>query len=338
MPLKGRVAGQARGVAAALLVASACGGGSPSQPTPTPQPTPPPVPSTAWSVSGRVTSQSGQPISGATVAAEGLAQVTTDGSGSYTFKGDSAPADRPYYVDVRASGYLDRRVWVAYQLADRANVNVNMISKAAPFSLGFYRKLARNAFEAPGSLEILWLWEGANPKVYVRTVDQTGRPIEPEVLAGVYAEIPKAVRDWTAGRFTVTTLEHGSETRPRQDGWIIVDFTRNYSSDYCGFALIGALDGHIELVDDRCNCGSNKMPGQIVAHEIGHAMGFFHVDDPRDLMYPQASASCPAGVLSADEKYHARIAYSRTRGNKDPDSDWPGQMTLGLRPDIAVAN
>lgn len=334
-----RVAPWLAGPAVALLVGgAACGSRSPTQPTPPTKTTTPPPPSTAWSVSGRATSQTGQPVAGATVAADGLAQVTTDDSGSYKFAGNSPPASQPYSVDVRASGYLDRRVWVAYQLADRTNVNVDLISTAAPFSLAFYRQLARNGFEAPGSLEYLWPWEGGNPKFYVRTVDQNGKAIEPEVLAGVYAAIPQAVRDWTSRKFTVTTLEHGTETRSRQDGWIIVDFTRDYSSDYCGRAYIGAPDGHIELVDDRCNCGSNKMPGQVVAHEIGHALGFWHVSDRGALMYPQASASCPAGVLSSQERYHAKVVYSRTRGNKDPDSDWSGEMTLAVHPDVLVEN
>ena len=85
--------------------------------------------------------------------------------------------------------------------------------------------------------------------------------------------------DWTNGKLSVATLETGTETRPRTDGWIVVNITRDYSSEFCGCAFVGAPDGQIELVDDRCNCGSNKISGAIVAHEVGHAMGFFHVGE-----------------------------------------------------------
>jgi hypothetical protein len=323
-------------VAGLVTLASlpSCGGGSSS---PAPAPTPTPVPSTAWSVSGQVKSQVGQAIGGANVTPFGLAQVQTDSSGNYKYTGNSPTANNPYSVQISASGYLQRGVWVNYQLADRTGVSIDMISTAPPFSLTFYQQLARNAMEEPGSLEALWPWAGDSPKFYVRTVDQNGKAIEPEVLSGVYAAIPKAVSDWSSGKFTVSTLEHGIETRPRQDGWIVIDFTRDYSSDFCGRAFVGAPDGHIELVDDRCNCGSNKMPGQVVAHEIGHAMGFWHVSDRGALMYPQASATCPAGVLTGNERYHAKIVYGRARGNADPDADPDGGLALERAP-LLIAN
>jgi hypothetical protein len=39
------------------------------------------------------------------------------------------------------------------------------------------------------------------------------------------------------------------------------------------------------------------------------------------VMYPFAPGNCPPGSLSAAEKFHAAIAYSRPRGNRDPDVD-----------------
>ncbi|MGH9371795.1 MAG: hypothetical protein ACRD15_09730 [Vicinamibacterales bacterium] len=38
-------------------------------------------------------------------------------------------------------------------------------------------------------------------------------------------------------------------------------------------------------------------------------------------MYPYVPGNCPAGLLSAAEKLHAGIAYSRPRGNRNPDLD-----------------
>ena len=39
------------------------------------------------------------------------------------------------------------------------------------------------------------------------------------------------------------------------------------------------------------------------------------------MMFPFIAGDCPAGQLSAAETYHAGIAYSRPRGNLDPDRD-----------------
>ena len=62
------------------------------------------------------------------------------------------------------------------------------------------------------------------------------------------------------------------------------------------------------------------MPSAVAMHEGGHVLGFFHVSDNRSV-YPYAPGNCAPGDLSASEKFHAAIAYSRPRGNMDPDVD-----------------
>jgi hypothetical protein len=101
-----------------------------------------------------------------------------------------------------------------------------------------------------------------------------------------------------------------------------VDIKRDPEEDStCGTAFVGANPNVITLNNDVCSCGSNKIPGAVTLHEVGHAMGFFHVDDRRSVMYPFVPGDCPAGALSAAESHHAAIAYSRPRGNMEPDKD-----------------
>jgi hypothetical protein len=322
-----------------LAVASACGGSSSKLPLQSVSPTAPtPPPTTNWSVSGRITSQSGAPVGGAVVTPNGAPVVQTDTSGDYTIGSNDQPQQNPYSVQVSANGYLRREVWVGWQRSARTGIDIDLISLAAPFSLDFYRQLARDATEEPNSLQPLSLWPGGNPRVYVRTVDQNGDAIDPFVVSSISNVIPGAVSDWTNGKLTVASLEHGTSTRPRQDGWIIVNFTRNPTGgDVCGQSYVGALDGLIELVDGACTCGSSTVPKQVVVHEIGHAMGFFHVSDRASMMYPQASRNCTNTELSPSERFHSSVAWTRKPGNLDPDLDPSGLAPLSRR-DILVIN
>ena len=46
-------------------------------------------------------------------------------------------------------------------------------------------------------------------------------------------------------------------------------------------------------------------------------------------MFPYALGNCPPGNLSGNERYHAALAYTRSRGNEDPDKDgdWDAKVT-----------
>ncbi len=264
----------------------------------------------------------GRAIPGAIVQTDlQAAAFTADANGEFRVGGFASP--RTFRVTVEAQGFITRETYMRLEGGTR-NVAIDLLRDGSRFSLDFYRQLARDANES-ADLQPIWrLTE--SPSVYIRTVDQNGRAIEPEVLRGVKAAIPTAVSNWSTGKLAVRSIETGVETRPRTPGWIVVNILRDKKTEICGNAYVGAIDGQIQLWDDACSCGSNKLPGALIAHEVGHAMGFWHVTDEDAVMHKGLPGDCPNGILTEHEKYHATVAYSRARLNADQDVD-PDTMT-----------
>jgi hypothetical protein len=312
----------------------ACGGGGHTTPAPTPVPPAPPPPPQLAIVGHVVEYGTGRPVPGAVVAT-GLqvTPFTADANGEFRIGGFTIPTT--FHVTIEAQGYITRETYLRLRDGTR-NVTIDLLRNGGAFSLEYYRQIARDSLRIE-TFSVLWRLN-ENPSIYVRTVDQNGRPIEPEVLRGVYDAIPKAVDDWSAHRLRIATLETGVETRPRTAGWIVVNILREKEPEYCGLAEVGAVDGQIQLWDDACSCGSNKLPGTLVAHEVGHALGFFHVTDRDAVMYPAVPGGCPNGVLTARERYHAAVAYSRSRWNADQDIDSETMVPLSVGEAPTIAN
>lgn len=325
------------------LVFAGCGGGSSSKGSTSPSTTPtsPTTPTNTWSAAGQiVVTGTSQGIGGAVVTPGwALSAVTADAQGNYQLADAANPPSTPYPVTVSASGFVSHDTWITWARSARTGVNLDLIRNAAPFSMDFYKQFARDTYDSdPGAPFGLQRWTSA-PSFYVKTVDQNGRPVEPEVLTRIYDAIRAAVPAFTGGAYSVGALETGTETRAAAANWINVDIRRDSAEKrVCGYAYVGANPGSITLNDDVCSCGSNKIPGAVTMHEVGHAMGFFHVSDRGSLMYPFVAGDCPAGALSAAESYHAKLAYMRPRGNLDPDRDPPSgaAFAAGSEPRILV--
>jgi hypothetical protein len=280
-------------------------------------------------VSGGVTATNdGRPVAGMSVTIGGSA-TTTDGAGRYTLTLPISAGSVAYSVSggnlLTHSGYLTA--------GTTRTANFDAIAQDATFDLGFYRQLVRDQFST-GSLYTLLRWT-TNPNIYLRTVDSTtGRAVEPEVLALVVDWAQRSVPLWTGGRLRVGTVETGTADRPDTRDWIVVDFIRDATKNYCGQSFVGRNPGRVTLNNDRCNCGSTKVPAGTVLHELGHALGFFHVSDRGSIMYPRDPGGCPAPGLSLAEQRHSAIAYSRPNGNADPDNDSPSSVFV--RPTLRI--
>lgn len=313
-----------RAIAAALMsiVLAGCGS-SPTAPTPPSvviaPPTPPPTPTTPApsTVAGRVIATNGRhAINNARVELMGQT-VITDSHGRFAFT--LSPNTTTYAVNVSAADIETLRATVS---ASTTSPTLEVIAHGGGFDQAFYRQFV---FDATNGLTVLRRQAQA-PHIYVRTVDNSGAPIDSLTLDTTAAAISNVAGQLTGGRFGIAGLERGAGTRIGQPGWITVEWSRDTSTGQCG--RTGVFSGDLVTLfylNRLCACGGSSMRPGTVKHEIGHAMGFYHTDNPTDLMYP-ASGACDRNP-SAREMYHAAIAYSRPINTAVPDS-WPATAVI----------
>ena len=308
----------------------ACNSSKPSSstaPTPPAPITPAPTPIT---ITGRGVSTNGAlPLAGVEVSL-GPAKVVTDNAGRFVLA--LSPISLAP-LTLSASTIVTR---VATISADRErDISVDAFSLDT-FDLGFYRALARNGYEAPSSLQPIRRWTEP-PMLYLRTIDEANQPIDSVTLDATAATLQNMAGFWSGGHFGFAGIERGTGTRETVPGWITVKWPNPpLGPGICGDAALGSNPGVIRLnYLGQCSCGSLKIYPTLVRHELGHAFGYYHTDNAKDVMYGGSSLPCD-GQPSAREGEYARYMYSRVVGNVDPDTDPPTSVTVNSMARIVV--
>lgn len=160
--------------------------------------------------------------------------------------------------------------------------------------LNFFREIGCNAFDTPIQPVRRWM---VAPKLYLRTIDEAGAPIDALTLDTVQNAMLEIAPVWTAGHFGLDGVTRGTDTREGQTGWITVKWpATNAAAPSCGQSEVAIDGGWIALNYKVASCGCNgsAMRPRTARHELGHALGYWHTDSPADLMSGQQVAGCDA--------------------------------------------
>lgn len=219
---------------------------------------------------------------------------------------------------------------VTRTLTDEASLNVTLASRSvdARFEDDFWRKFVYNQHDFPDTIDerVSWVLNTKSPNLYIRMGDPSGRHVVSiQRRDHMRKTFPNLVQQMTGEPYR-GRIEDGISDR-EQSGWITVRFV-TYEEEpaipegACGRANVGASTGSIWIIrraQENKVCVDDKYFPRIFAHEVGHALGFYHVPDPETVMTPGWNNL--RETFSSREQYHGQLAYEVGRGA--PYIGWP---------------
>ena len=198
-----------------------------------------------------------------------------------------------------------------------------------PFDPALWRELVFDAFDCPDSFtsaRCRRYWGDRTVKDRITSV----LPASPDFH--ILTRVVTRAGTWRFSRRQIETIEEAihdgveqltgtaftgritTGTRLKSEfGWVDVLPLGNESWEDrppCGAASVGATEGVVLINTDRLD-DCDLLP--VMMHEVGHALGFYHVLNLGDYLMSPFLTEIPA-VFTETEQFHARLAFELGRG------------------------
>jgi hypothetical protein len=319
------------GILLTALALQACGGGSaPVSPSPVPPIVPAPLTTTARLVNAL---DLGEGVAGATIQADGLADLMSDASGNFTLQ---TPAATQYRIRISSPSWVERHA--ALKVPGNP-ATVSLIP--GTLSLSYFDEMCR------GFGRIL-RW-GTAPALVVETAVieyssrvATGDTVPDEIVERSIRELQQVLPLLTAERYggfasvevrrtpagTVSSVPQGAIGLTWQR-----ELLNRFGHVAYGGRSSGAPDGGLNrgevALDDQWHiyglpAGSRRDFFLVVQHELGHALGYSHTKTAPSFMYEVFMMT-----VSALDRQAFEIYMQRPSGNTSPDAD-PAEISVNL--------
>lgn len=170
------------------------------------------------------------------------------------------------------------------------------------FDQSFYNALAHGTLEMGTSTPLHRLMQ--SPSIYLQRAG-----LSDAFVAQIEQTYREEIPAFTGGALTLARFEAGETTRAEAGGWIVIELRNDGAAD-CGSTKLGASAGHI-WINTAAKCQRDgSLYLSIFAHELGHALGFYHVDS--GLMQPYVTKD---QQLTDREQLHGAVAYTQALGS-----------------------